>query len=322
MIRILAAAHKKTDAPQNRYIRLIQAGSAIAEKRLPGMLHDDEGVHISHRNRSYCELTVQYYAWKNIEADYYGFFHYRRYMDFSKEYPPRLQVKEQAKNAYTCNKFVKRRFFRYAPMPYTRTDSLFGKLQDYGLQEEKIRTVVEKYDVITVPGESMDVTVYQQFGQFHDRRDLDRMIRILHRRHPAFADACESYMHSRYIYFCNMYVMRREYFQAYMEWLFPLLEEFEQEKDVSRCSGKQARITGYLAERLFGIYYTWLNQQGRAKCCELPYVIFGKEPDTRRFRLWQGGPQLVMDMKKVYRLLPPCSLRRRLVRRLFRNILA
>ena len=186
VICILAATHKTTNAPQNRYIRLIQAGAALAEKRLPHILHDDEGTHISHRNRSYCELTVQYYAWKNLRADYYGFFHYRRYMSFAKEDPHSLK--------------------KY-PKPYTRIDSLHGRLSDYGLYEEKIRAVVEKYDVITVPGEYMDVTVYQQFGQFHDRRDLEQMIRILKKRQPAFAAACDYYMNSRNIYFCNMYLM-------------------------------------------------------------------------------------------------------------------
>ena len=43
------------------------------------MLHDDEGDNISNKNKTYCELTAQYWAWKNMEADYYGFFHYRRY---------------------------------------------------------------------------------------------------------------------------------------------------------------------------------------------------------------------------------------------------
>lgn len=48
------------------------------------MLHDDEGDNISERNKTYCELTAQYWAWKNEEADYYGFFHYRRYLAFDR----------------------------------------------------------------------------------------------------------------------------------------------------------------------------------------------------------------------------------------------
>lgn len=295
-IWILAAAHKRAYAPGNRMIHLIQTGSALAAERLPGMLHDDEGENISGQNRSYCELTAQYYAWKNLEADYYGFFHYRRYMNFAKEYPPGAAGM--------------RRYRQQAP--YTEADSLRTDLTKYALDEQHMQAVVEKYDVITVLAEHMNVSVYEQFCQFHDRAALDRMIAILKKQRPEYAAACDAYMHSRYIYFCNMYIMKREYFRAYMEWLFPLLEEFEAGKDGGRCGQSKMRMAGYLAERLFGVYYTRLIWQRKARCCELQYVIFHRK--IRRFRLWKNGPELAVDMRKINRLLPAGSLRRRAVR--------
>ena len=357
VIRILVAAHKRTYAPENRLIRLVQAGTALAGERLPGMLHDDEGDHISRRNRTYCELTVQYYAWKNVQADYYGFFHYRRYMSFAKEYPVAAGMRGGRKGmcggrtdlcggetnlcsgkkdlcgsrAGLCvgtnlssgktdlrggktdlcgrqpdgrDLYGKRQpdgrglYGKRQPVrPYVEADSLRGDLSGYALEEAQIRAVVEKYDVLTVLPE--------------------RMVRILKKRRPEYAAACDRYMDSKYIYFCNMYIMRREYFQAYMEWLFPLLEEFEAGKGFHGCGAGQARITGYLAERLFGVYYTWLREQGEARCCELQYVIF--HSNVRRFRLWENGPQIAVDMKKINRLIPPGSLRRRVVRTVARR---
>ncbi len=43
---------------------------------IPG---DNTGDNISEKKYKYSELTVQYWAWKNQEADYYGLCHYRRY---------------------------------------------------------------------------------------------------------------------------------------------------------------------------------------------------------------------------------------------------
>ena len=81
-IRILVATHKESYAPSNAFISQIQVGTALSEHYIKDILHDDQGENISSKNRSYCELTAQYWAWKNEDADYYGFFHYRRYFSF------------------------------------------------------------------------------------------------------------------------------------------------------------------------------------------------------------------------------------------------
>ena len=47
------------------------------------LVRDNTGDNISVKNKSYCELTTQYWAWKNTDYDYYGFCHYRRYFSFS-----------------------------------------------------------------------------------------------------------------------------------------------------------------------------------------------------------------------------------------------
>ena len=79
-IRIFIACHKPTYVPENPIFYPVQVGTALTEKRLEHMAYrDNEGDNISGKNPDYCELTAQYWAWKNIDCDYYGFFHYRRY---------------------------------------------------------------------------------------------------------------------------------------------------------------------------------------------------------------------------------------------------
>ena len=50
-IKILVAAHKRAYVPEHPLLFPIQVGSALSEKRLPGMLHDDEGANISEKNQ-------------------------------------------------------------------------------------------------------------------------------------------------------------------------------------------------------------------------------------------------------------------------------
>ena len=58
----------------------IQVGKAISEYNL-GIIGDDTGDNISQKNPSYCELTAQYWAWKNVDCRYIGLCHYRRYFE-------------------------------------------------------------------------------------------------------------------------------------------------------------------------------------------------------------------------------------------------
>ncbi len=50
-----------------------------------GLIGDNTGDNISEQQPFFSELTVQYWAWKNQEADYYGLCHYRRYLSFTKK---------------------------------------------------------------------------------------------------------------------------------------------------------------------------------------------------------------------------------------------
>ena len=81
----------------------------------------------------------------------------------------------------------------------------------------------------------------------------------------------------------------------------------------------EPRIMGFLAERLFGIYYTYKLSHG-AKCGELRYIKFyNTDPDakqsTTEIRSFSVGPlKLKVDMRKLNHLFPAGSRRRMLIR--------
>ena len=76
-LKIIVATHKKYDIPEKEYLLPVHAGASISNVELPYQ-KDNDGVNISFKNKSYCELTALYWIWKNSNDDIVGLEHYRR----------------------------------------------------------------------------------------------------------------------------------------------------------------------------------------------------------------------------------------------------
>ena len=86
-IQILIAAHKECKVPEKKDFYLPILVGAKGKKNIEGFIRDDEKVNISEKNPYYCELTGLFWAWKNLDSDYVGLSHYRRYFTESKKIP-------------------------------------------------------------------------------------------------------------------------------------------------------------------------------------------------------------------------------------------
>ncbi len=74
---------------KNRIFINVNCGATLfPDVHRRGVVGDNTGVNISEKGKSLNELTVQYWAWKNYDLDYYGLCHYRRYLSFSEQLFP------------------------------------------------------------------------------------------------------------------------------------------------------------------------------------------------------------------------------------------
>lgn len=261
---ILVSCHKDSDCIRSNVFHPIQVGCALAEYRLPNMLYDDVGDNISKLNKMYCELTAQYWAWKNLESDYYGFFHYRRYLSF----------KETNTGHDIWGNICE---------DYLNEEAII----QYGWNDKQIQQEVEKYDVI-LP-KRKDITKmpnmgknmreqYTQQGTLH-RKDLDILEDVMRQLHPEFTPYVEKYEKGVETYFNNMFIMRKELFDNYSAWLFEILEECVRRIDFTDYSIEAIRTPGHLAERLLNIYILYLKEQDKYRFKELDTVaIINSEP--------------------------------------------
>lgn len=80
-VKILVACHKPDTVYSDDVYVPVHVGRALSKNtsEMSHMIGDDTGDNISPKNPFYCELTAQYWAWKNLKAEYVGLCHYRRY---------------------------------------------------------------------------------------------------------------------------------------------------------------------------------------------------------------------------------------------------
>lgn len=257
-VTIFISCHKDSEYVQNCIFKPIQVGTSLSSKRL-NMIHDDEGDNISFKNKSYCELTAQYWAWKNYKAKYYGFLHYSRYFNFTETIFPEIG-------------------YNNINVPNI-TDELISK---YGWTDDQILECISGYDVITTFSANTQVVqkkkdVYENYcsASYLHEKDLLSLIQIINEKYPKFAPYTDQYLLGQRAIFCNMYILRSDIFYEYCQWLFDILDEFVNRTNMSLYTVNEMRTPGHLSERMFGIYLLYLqNERKDLRIKQLQKVCF------------------------------------------------
>ena len=207
----------------------LQVGKAIAKVDL-GIQGDNTGDNISAKNGSYCEMTGMYWAWKNLkDVDVIGLCHYRRYFDFY----------GQCRWMRNCDVFP---------------TSKFAEL-NLDIPEKILSRIQKGTAVVAMPKHHMSSLAldYCYAHLSDDMRTLQQVVCDTQPEHVRRTYYDVMYNNNSLIHY-NMFLMTWSDFDAYCHWIFPLLAEVEARTDISSYNPVQARIYGYMAERLFNVW--------------------------------------------------------------------
>ena len=210
---ILVATHKKYEMPEDPLYLPIQAGAAI-HPSLPYM-GDNTGENISEKNASFCELTCLYWAWKNLDADFIGLCHYRRYF---------------------AGRFARKKWDRI--LTRNKTQEILARLPVI---------LPKKRDYLIETG-------YSQYVHAHHEADLTETRQILADHYPEYVSAFDTTLKRTKGHRFNMFVMQRDLLDFYCTWLFDVLFELEKRLDTSSYSDYDKRVFGFVAERLLDVW--------------------------------------------------------------------
>ena len=179
-----------------------------------GYLKDDTGDNISNKNHNYCELTGLYWLWKNTADDIVGLCHYRRYLSL---------------------------------LPFDR------KLK-FILTRKNIEKRLKKTDIILPFPVFARKTNKELYCESHYEKDYLLTRDTIAEYSPEYLEAFDVVMNKKYCCQCNMFIASKPISDAYCEWLFGLYAELEKKIDLSAYSTYQARMYGFMSERLLNVW--------------------------------------------------------------------
>lgn len=236
----------------------VRCGAVFDKRNNVAMAGDDTGENISNKRLTFCELTVQYWAWKNVNADYYGLCHYRRFQSFADEQIEKTDI--------------------YKHVVEQRIDSEF--VSHHNLNEAAMRKVIEENDILTlVPMDLNDIKkglrVYESLKNneyVFNMTGVDMFIKIFKETYPDYSEDIDEYFNGHIWRAFNCYILKKEIFFDYSERLFNVLFQLEKQLDISKFNQEQMRLLGYMGECMFAIYYNHLLKTEAYKVKELQLV--------------------------------------------------
>lgn len=205
-------AHKKGELPEIAGYSPIQAGAILHEPLFD--LVDSTGDNISAKNEKYCELTVQYWVWKNVKSESVGFVHYRRF------------------------------FYKH---PWSSAGCNI-------LTVEQAASDLESADVILPEKLELSRSTQEEFNLYHNDKDLSLTRGVVATTGTHYLNAFDAVMGARAFSPYNMFIMPWDTFDAYMGWLFPVLEEVDSLVDMEGYDSYNKRLLGFISERLLNVW--------------------------------------------------------------------
>ena len=237
VIKIIVATHKNFIMPQDKELYLPVHVGCEGKKDL-GFQGDNTGDNISVLNPYYCELTGLYWAWKNLDCDYLGLVHYRRYFTkMTKKYNESINIDDVILNRYEIEELLE------------NSEVIVPKRRKYYIE-----------------------TLYSHYDHTFDGSHLDLARKMIEMKNPEYLSSFDKVMKQRSGYMFNMFIMKKELADDYFSWLFPILDSMYESMDLSGLTDFEARLFGRVSELLFNV---WLDKNN-LNIKEVPFMYMEK----------------------------------------------
>ena len=132
--------------------------------------------------------------------------------------------------------------------------------------------IFKNYDAIIKSRFVYEVTVREHFNEHHIGHFLNESLEIIREKFPEYYQYALNFLEKKYANFCNIFIMKKEDFIKWGEFVFGVLIEFDRrynlttDKDIRKLIIKEAsnkpldinfqrRLQAYLSERISNFFY-------------------------------------------------------------------
>ena len=288
----------------------VRCGAVYDEEGNSEIQGDDTGDNISKLRMSFCEFTVQYWAWKNVDADYYGLCHYRRYLSFS----------DKHYNNTAFNMVRELRLTAHEKKKYHLDDT------------QRINNVVQKYDmIIPVVAKASEMSynraevktlreMWESYnGVYFEQGIIDNMFSLIKELSPEYYNSACEYFSGEYHRAFNCYIMKKELFVRMCEFQFPIMNRI---MEITDCKTYE-RAPGYIGEMLNGIFIHYMLTVENRSAKETQLVFFvntekiNSAKEYYKYRIHAVADKAVRSVAD--KIFPMYSPRREKVKKLLRR---
>lgn len=225
---VYVITHKECNLPKLENYSPLLVGAKNKEPELRQKYQcDDEGDNISEKNDSYCELTGLYWMWKNVDTEYIGLVHYRRF-------------------------FADVHFFGKMNGMYMAVN----REKAYKILDiDDMMQILASHDFIVKKSRYYKNGVRNALLNVISETDIHRLEQLIKLEYPEYFSTMQQCLKENHFIHCNMFFGKKEIINHYCEWMFSVLERMDelQIKETGKryCNREQ----GYFGELLLSVWF-------------------------------------------------------------------
>lgn len=229
---------------------------------LDNVIGDNTGDNISSKSAMYGDLTVQYWAWKNVKSDYYGFCTSQKF----------LCIDDSQKDVKISSEEKTRGLILTGSIP--EANNRFGLNDD-----EAIKKLVSEYDVITVedvevPKLAMaSVNEYLLADMYHfDSYVITELLKVIQYKFPSMLPFANRYLLSTRVQKEAMCIVSKAVLDEFCEFEFETLSILEKRLKLEHAGAERKKLFSVLGSHLWGIFLLYLSSKTKYIIKKVPGI--------------------------------------------------